>query len=273
LIQGAPGVPSQILKMENKQMIEVEKLSKEFKLSRKQKQEMGSKGNTVMAVDEVSFQCQPGRVFTLLGPNGAGKTTTLRMMATMIKPSSGSISIAGHDTVKEPQEVRRKIGFLTGSTQLYERLTANEIIKYYADLHGMEKEKFLQRKEELFNLLGIKDFASRKIGKLSTGMRQKVSIARTMIHDPEVVIFDEPTSGLDVVTSRSIIKLIRDCKKQGKTVIFSTHIMGEVSLLSDDMAIIHNGKLLFNDTFEIFKKQMQTRSIEDEFIRIVGGNE
>jgi sodium transport system ATP-binding protein len=137
----------------------------------------------------------------------------------------------------------------------------------------MEKEKFIQRRDDLFKLLGIDEFASRKIGKLSTGMKQKVSIARTMIHDPEVVIFDEPTSGLDVVTSRSIIKLIRDCKQEGKTVIFSTHIMGEVSLLSDDMAIIHRGKLLFNDSFENFKNQMQTRSIEDEFIRIVGGNE
>jgi sodium transport system ATP-binding protein len=252
-------------------MIRVEHLSKQFKLSRKQKQEMGGSGKTIMAVDDISFSCEPGRVFTLLGPNGAGKTTTLRMMATMLKPSSGSITIAGYDTAKEPQEVRRKIGFLTGSTALYERLTANEIIKYYADLHGMDKEKFETRKEELFNLLGINEFAKRRIGKLSSGMKQKVSIARTMIHDPEVVIFDEPTVGLDVITARSIIQLIRDCKKQGKTVIFSTHIMGEVNLLSDDLAIIHRGKLLFNDTFEAFKKQMKTRSIEDEFIHIVGG--
>jgi sodium transport system ATP-binding protein len=253
-------------------MISVEKLCKRFKLSRKQRQEMASASNTILAVSEVSFTCQTGRVFTLLGPNGAGKTTTLRMLATMLKPTSGTIKIAGFDTVKEPVKVRSKIGFLTGSTALYDRLSPNEIIKYYADLHGMDGKKFKERKEELFTLLGIDEFANRKIGKLSSGMKQKVSIARTMIHDPEVVIFDEPTVGLDVITARSIIQLIRRCKEEGKTVIFSTHIMGEVSLLSDDLAIIHKGKLLFNDSYENFLQQMKSRTIEDEFIRIVGGD-
>ncbi len=252
-------------------MISVEKLNKRFKLSRKQKQEMGSTSDTVMAVSEVSFTCRPGRVFTLLGPNGAGKTTTLRMLATMLKPTSGTIKVAGFDTVKEPEKVRSKIGFLTGSTALYERLTPNEIIKYYADLHGMDSKKFKERKEDLFKLLGIDEFAGRRIGKLSSGMKQKVSIARTMIHDPEVVIFDEPTVGLDVITARSIIQLIRKCKEEGKTIIFSTHIMGEVSLLSDDLAIIHRGKLLYNDTYENFLQQKKSRTIEDEFIRVVGG--
>jgi sodium transport system ATP-binding protein len=252
-------------------MISVEKLSKRFKLSRRQKQEMGSTGNTIMAVSDVSFTCQPGRVFTLLGPNGAGKTTTLRILATMLKPTSGTIKIAGFDTIKEPEKVRSKIGFLTGSTALYERLTPNEIIKYYADLHGMDSKKFKERKEALFKLLGINEFAGRRIGKLSSGMKQKVSIARTMIHDPEVVIFDEPTVGLDVITARSIIQLIHKCKEEGKTIIFSTHIMGEVSLLSDDLAIIHRGKLLYNDTYENFLQQKKSKTIEDEFIRIVGG--
>lgn len=252
-------------------MIKVEGLCKQFKLSRKQKQEMGTGENTVMAVSDVTFTCKPGRVFTLLGPNGAGKTTTLRMLATMLKPTSGSIEIAGFDTVKEPSKVRGKIGFLTASTALYERLTPHEIIKYYAELHGMDAVKFKKRKEELFGLLGIDEFAGRRIGKLSTGMKQKVSIARTMIHDPEVVIFDEPTSGLDVITARSIIQLILSCKDEGKTVIFSTHIMGEVSLLSDDLAIIHKGKLLYNDTYEHFHGQLKARTIEDEFIRIVTG--
>ncbi len=251
-------------------MIEVEHLSKRFKLSREQKKELGKKepGDTIMAVSDVNFTCQPGRVFTLLGPNGAGKTTTLRILATMLKPTSGTSRVAGFDTVKEPEKVRGKIGFLTGSTALYQRLTPNEIVKYYANLHGMDKEKFTKRKIELFQLLGIDEFANRRIGKLSSGMKQKVSIARTMIHDPEVVIFDEPTVGLDVITARSIIQLIRNCKEEGKTIIFSTHIMGEVSLLSDDLAIIHKGKLLFNDTFENFLRQMKTKSIEDEFIRI-----
>lgn len=253
-------------------MIRVDKLCKQFKLSRKQKQEIegGHAHNTLLAVADVSFTCKPGRIFTLLGPNGAGKTTALRMMATMLKPTSGTITIAGFDTVKEAGQVRSKIGFLTGSTALYERLTPNEIIKYYADLHGMDSDEFKRRKQELFALLGIDEFANRRIAKLSTGMKQKVSIARTMIHDPEVVIFDEPTVGLDVITARSIIQLIRSCKEHRKTVIFSTHIMGEVSLLSDDLAIIHKGKLLYNDTFEQFLNQMKSKTIEDEFIRIVG---
>jgi sodium transport system ATP-binding protein len=253
-------------------MIIVEELKKRYKLSRKQKQEMGGGESFVMAVSDVGFTCKPGRVFTLLGPNGAGKTTTLRMLATMLKPTSGTIKIAGFDAVKEPAKVRGKIGFLTGSTALYERLTPNEIIKYYGDLHNMDEAKFTQRKDELFKLLGIEDFAGRRIGKLSSGMKQKVSIARTMIHDPEVVIFDEPTVGLDVITARSIIQLIRSCREEGKTVIFSTHIMGEVSLLSDDLAIIHKGKLLYNDTYENFLQQMKSRTIEDEFVRVVGGD-
>ncbi|MGE5343731.1 MAG: ABC transporter ATP-binding protein [Candidatus Omnitrophota bacterium] len=252
-------------------MIRVEQLTKEFKMSRKQRQEHGGNAKTLMAVSDVTFTCKPGRIFTLLGPNGAGKTTILRILATMLKPTAGSASIAGFDIVKAPEHVRSKIGFLTGSTALYDRLTPNEIIQYYADLHGMNKDKFISRKRELFDLLGVNEFANQRIGKLSGGMKQKVSIVRAMIHDPEVVIFDEPTVGLDVITARHIIQLIRDCKKNGKTVIFSTHIMGEVSLLSDDMAIIHKGKLLVNDTFENFLHQMKSRTIEDEFIRIVEG--
>lgn len=254
-------------------MIVLDQVSKQFNLSRKQKRELGieSKSSKLLAVADVSFTCRPGRVFTLLGPNGAGKTTTLRMIATMLKPSQGTIKVAGFDTVKEAQKVRAKIGFLTGATALYARLTPNEIIKYYADLHGMDKFKFRQRKEELFELLGINEFSDRRIGKLSSGMKQKVSIVRTIIHDPDIVVFDEPTVGLDVITSRNIIKLIRNCREQGKTVIFSTHIMGEVSLISDDLAIIHNGKLLFNDSYESFLAQMKAKSIEDEFVRRVGG--
>ena len=253
-------------------MIVVEHLNKRFKVSREQRKELTKSrenSKTVMAVTDVSFTCRPGRIFTLLGPNGAGKTTTLRILATMLKPTSGTAKVAGFDTVKEPEKVRAKIGFLTGSTALYQRLTPNELVKYYADLHGLDNQIYKQRKEQLFELLGINDFATRRIGKLSSGMKQKVSIARTMIHNPEVVIFDEPTVGLDVITARNIIQLIRNCKEEGKTVIFSTHIMGEVSLLSDDLALIYNGKLLFNDTFEHFLGQMKARTIEDEFIRIV----
>ena len=251
-------------------MIEIEHLTKSFPLSRKQRREMGPdfKGKIVHAVDDLSLTAMPGRIFSLLGANGAGKTTTLRMVATMIRPTSGSIRVAGMDTVTEAQAVRRKLGFLTGSTALYARLTPNEMVKYFADLNGVPKDVMEKRKNHYFDMLDMHDFASRSIGKLSTGMKQKVSIVRTMIHDPDVVVFDEPTSGLDVITARHIIGLIRECKAAGKTVIFSTHIMSEVDMLSDDLAIIHQGKLVYSGTYPDFRAGMQAESLEDEFIRL-----
>jgi len=254
-------------------VIEIRNLSKTFKLSRKKRREEGASGadGIVQAVNDVSFQCRPGRVFTLLGPNGAGKTTILRMIATLMKPTSGTVEVEGFDTLQSPGEVRARIGFLTGSTNLYARLTPNEVVRYYADLHGMEPSKFRHRKEELFHLLDMNSFADRRIGKLSSGMKQKVSIVRTIIHDPAVVIFDEPTTGLDVITSRSIINLIRQCTSEGRTVIFSTHIMSEVSMLSDDLAILHEGRLLYCDTWRSFRDGMVEASLEEEFIRTLKG--
>jgi sodium transport system ATP-binding protein len=250
-------------------MIEVSNLSKEFVLNRQQRKELNTLEKTALAVDNISFKCEPGRVFSLLGPNGAGKTTTLRMLSTIFKPTSGTIKIAGIDAVSNSQEARKKIGFLTGSTGLYARLTPNELIQYFGDLYGVSKKDLEERKERLYTLLDMKEFQNKRIGKLSTGMKQKVSICRTMIHDPEVVVFDEPTSGLDVITAENIIKLILDCKQQGKTVIFSSHIMSEVDLLCDDLAIIHKGKLLFSGTMSAFKENMKAENLTAEFIRIV----
>lgn len=250
-------------------MINVEQLTKEFPLNKKQRAELGTTDKKVRAVDEISFRCEPGRIFSLLGPNGAGKTTTLRMIATILAPTSGSITVAGHHVDKNPEQVRANIGFLTGSTGLYQRLTPNEVIKYFADLYGLSPTLFRNRKEELFTLLDIHDFVNKRIGQLSTGMKQKVSIARTMIHDPEVVIFDEPTSGLDVITAENIIQLIRNCKAKGKTVIFSSHIMTEVDLLCDDLAIIHKGQLKYNDTMEAFRQEMQDYTLTEAFIKVV----
>lgn len=255
-------------------MITVEHLTKTFKISRQQRREMGRgfSGKTIDAVRDVSFTCRPGRVFTLLGPNGAGKTTALRLIATMLRPSSGTITVGGVDVVENPVEVRKRMGFLTGNTGLYDRLTPDEMVKYYADLHGMETGAYKLRRDEIYTLLGIHEFAGRRIGKLSSGMKQKVSLARTIIHDPDVVVFDEPTAALDVVASRSIIQIIKDCRAKGKTVIFSTHRMGEVSLLSDDLAILHRGGLIFNGTYKDFQSQMQAESVEDEFVRLVEGS-
>ncbi len=250
-------------------MIEISNLRKEFDLNRQQRKELGTDERKAIAVNDISFNCQPGRIFSLLGPNGAGKTTTLRMLSTIFKPTSGTIKVCGIDVEQQPREARKKIGFLTGSTGLYARLTPNELIKYFANLYDIPKDEFERRKHELYTLLDMHHFQSQRIGKLSTGMKQKVSICRTMIHDPEVVVFDEPTSGLDVITAENIIKLIRDCKAQGKTVIFSSHIMSEVDLLCDDLAIIHRGKLLHQSTMEEYKQNMQAENITAEFIRIV----
>ena len=253
-------------------MIEVVEVSKKFELSKKQKKELDTQDKYSYAVNNISFKCEPGRVFSLLGPNGAGKTTTLRMLSTIFKPSSGTIKICGMDTVGNELEIRRKIGFLTGSTGLYQRLTPNEILTYFGKLYRMTEDEIENRKKELYALLDMDSFQNKRLGKLSTGMKQKVSIARTMIHDPEVVIFDEPTSGLDVITSENIIKLIQSCKEQNKTVIFSSHIMSEVDLLCDDIAIIDEGKILFSDTMEKFREEMKEQTLTGEFIRIVNQN-
>jgi sodium transport system ATP-binding protein len=250
-------------------MIRVTNLSKEFSLTRKQRKELNMDEKIAKAVDNVNFECKPGSVFSLLGPNGAGKTTTLRMLSTIFTPTSGSIIIAGVDAVKYPQEARKKIGFLTGSTGLYARLTPLELIDYFATLYKVPNQIKEERKKYLFDLLCMNDFLNKRIGKLSTGMKQKVSICRTMIHDPEVVIFDEPTSGLDVITAENIIKLIRDCKEQQKTVIFSSHIMSEVDLLCDDLAIIHQGKIKHQGSMNDFRHEMIESNLTAEFIRIV----
>ena len=250
-------------------MIKVKDLSKKFSLNKEQRKERNTNDNFAFAVKDISFECKPGEIFSLLGPNGAGKTTTLRMLSTVITPTSGSIVIGGVDAITEPQEARRKIGFLTGSTGLYARLNAHELIDYFASLYDVPNPVVRERKKYLFDLLDINEFANKKIGKLSTGMKQKVSICRTMIHDPEIVIFDEPTSGLDVITAESIIQLIRDCKSQNKTVIFSSHIMGEVDLLCDRLAIIHKGEMKYKGSMESFREQMSEKSITAEFIKTV----
>lgn len=255
-------------------MISIKNISKEYKLSKKQQKKFGSKyqgESKIKAVDDISFECEQGRIYGLIGPNGAGKTTTLRLIATMLKPTSGSITVNGFDTVKNGQKVRQNIGFMTGQTALYDRLTPNEMVKYIADLNGVDPQVFKNNKEKIFNSLKINKFANRRIGKLSTGMKQKTSIARTIITDAPVLVFDEPTTGLDIMTSRAIIELIRNAKSNGKTVILSTHRMDEVKLLCDDIGIIHNGKLFFDGTLESFEKQMTKSSFEDEFIRLVGG--
>lgn len=216
-------------------MIEVHELSKQF---------MDIRRGPVTALDAVSFDVQPGEIFGLLGPNGAGKTTCLRILSTVLRPTGGYARVAGHDVARNPGRVRANIGFMSNNTGIYDRMTAWELVEYYGRLYGMEEERLQSRLEEIFSTLQMNDFRDMLGSKMSTGMRQKVSIARTIVHDPPVLIFDEPTSGLDVLVARAVIKTIASLKDQGKCIIFSTHIMREVEKLCDRVAIIHRGRIL-----------------------------
>ncbi len=248
-------------------MIQLDNLTKSF--TTKTGKGFKKETITVNAVNEVSFECKPGRIFSLLGPNGAGKTTALRMIAGIINPTSGSAIVGGIDISKGNDEVKKRIGFLTGSTGLYERLNPDETLDFFGKIYKLPDSKLKERKEYLFEKLGINEFRKKRMGQMSTGMKQKVSIARTLIHDPEVLIFDEPTSGLDVITADSIIDLIRESKENNKTVIFSSHIMSEVDLLCDDLAIINKGSIIYNDSFDNFKKDMKADNLTQEFINRV----
>ncbi|MBC8197107.1 MAG: ATP-binding cassette domain-containing protein [Candidatus Marinimicrobia bacterium] len=251
-------------------MIKLINVTKEYLKPTKSLIPFSNKGS-IKAVDNISFSCSPSKIFTLLGPNGAGKTTTLRMIATILKPTSGEIKVCNNDVLDSPEIVRKKIGFLTGNTGLYDRLTPNEMIDYFARLNQIDEQKLFQNKLELFDLLEINEFKNQRIGTLSTGMKQKVSIARTIIHDPDVIIFDEPTSGLDILTAKNILELIKSCKEKGKTVIFSTHRMSEVRMLAEDLAIIHKGKMLFNNTFQHFISEY-SEDFENEFLKLMEAN-
>ena len=223
----------------------------------------------VCAVDRVSFACRPGEIYGLLGANGAGKTTTMRMLATILKPSAGHARVAGYDVVKQPEEVRHSVGFLSTATALYGRLTALERVQYFGRLHGLSEDLLRQRIDTLFERLGMNAFREQRCDKLSTGMKQKVSIARTLVHDPPVMIFDEPTLGLDVMAARSIVGFIRECRDRGKTVIFSTHVMSEVEKLCDNIGIIHGGRLLAEGTLASLRQQHGKQDLEDIFVEVV----
>jgi sodium transport system ATP-binding protein len=216
----------------------------------------------VRAVDGVTFTARPGRVLGLLGPNGAGKTTTLRMLATILTPTSGTAIIDGLDVVAEPLAVRRRIGFLSGSTGVYERMTAREMIEYFGRLYGMDEAALAARVADILALLRMEDFADRQAGTFSSGQKQKLSIARTIVHDPPVLIFDEPTANLDVLVARTVVEFLEHARSVGKTVILSTHVLSEAERLADDVAIIHRGRILAAGTLE---EVSEGGSLEDVF--------
>jgi len=227
------------------------------------------KRGEVKAVDQVSFVCRPGEIYGLLGANGAGKTTTLRMLATILEPTEGTARLCGHDVVEHPERARKHCGFLSTATALYPRLTACEMVEYFGRLNGLDEATLHKRIDQVFDRLDMNGFRDRRCDKLSTGMKQKTSIARTLVHDPPVMIFDEPTLGLDIMTARTIIEFIRECRDRGKTVIFSTHVMSEVEKLCDIVGIIQNGKLLAEGTIEQLRQRHGLISMEEIFVKIV----
>jgi sodium transport system ATP-binding protein len=241
-------------------MIEAENLCKVFH---------DKKRGEIRAVSGVSFRCEPGEIYGLLGANGAGKTTTLRMLATILEPTDGTARVAGFDVMKQGQQVRENVGFLSTATALYARLTAQEMVEYFGRLYGLDEATIQRRIDELFTRLEMNDYRDGRCDKLSTGMKQKVSIARTLIHDPQVMIFDEPTLGLDVMAARTIVAFIRDCRSRGKTVIFSTHVMSEVEKLCDDIGIIHGGRLLAEGTLAELRRRYSEDDLEEIFVRVV----
>ncbi len=243
-------------------MIEANQLCKVFR---------DKKRGEIRAVDDVSFRCLPGQIYGLLGVNGAGKTTCQRMLATILQPTSGTAKVAGYDVVNEPEKVRASIGFMSTATALYGRLSAQEMVEYFGRLYGLTESVLQKRIDELFTVFDMNEYRDRRCDKLSTGMKQKVSVARTLVHDPPVMIFDEPTLGLDVMTARTIVNFIRDCRTRGRTVIFSTHVMSEVEKLCDIIGIIHNGRLLAEGTIGSLREKYGPGDLEDIFIRVVEG--
>jgi sodium transport system ATP-binding protein len=237
-------------------MIEVEGLTKRF-----------YDPAEVVAVDSVSFRCEPGEVFGLLGPNGAGKTTTLRMLATLLAPDEGRARLNGHDVGDDPEAVRRALGYLSSNTGLYGRLTCREMIRYFAQLQGVADPE--RRTRELIERFDLGASATRRCDRLSTGNKQKVSIARAIVHDPPILIFDEPTSGLDVIVAQTVLEFIEEVRAAGRCVLYSTHIMSEAERLCDRIGILHHGRLLAIGSLDELREASGERYLESIFLHFV----
>jgi sodium transport system ATP-binding protein len=223
----------------------------------------------VMAVDHISFDVHAGQVYGLLGPNGAGKTTAMRILCTVLRPSSGTAQLAGFDVVNQPRMVRSHIGFMSANTAIYDRMSAWEMVEYFARLYGLEGEKLKARMEEVFGTLQMNDFRQVLGAKMSTGMRQKVSIARAIVHDPPVMIFDEPTLGLDVLVARSVLQTVEMFRETGKCILYSTHIMREVERLCDHVAIINQGRILASGALNELREKHRQQDLEELFFQLV----
>ncbi len=241
-------------------MITVEMLTKKFQKKN---------GEEFRAVDNFSFKANAGQIVSLLGVNGAGKTTMLRILSTVLKPDHGDALLDGFSIINQPEKVRASIGFLSGDTGLYSRLTPREIITYFGRLYEVPGQLIKERIHQMSDLLDMHDFLDRKVDFLSTGMKQKVSICRSIIHNPSIMVFDEPTSGLDILTARTIVSFIHRCKNEGKCILFSTHIMREAERIADRIEMIHEGRLLTEGSLQKLREESGYLDLDEIFIHFV----
>ena len=247
-------------------MIEVKDLKKKFI-----RQDKNKKQTEFYAVDGVSFKTENGQVIGILGANGAGKTTLLRMLSGIMEQTSGIVEIDGQNYKKNPIEIKRKIGFLSGNTKLYNRLTPHELLQMCGKLYGIEENIVNQREKEILKLLNLEDLQNAKIGNLSTGQTQRVGIARLLVHNPQYYILDEATTGLDIISSQIILDFIKDEKKKGKTILYSTHYMEEAENICDKVLMINKGKVIETGTPEEIKAKTNTTNLRDAFLNLIGG--
>jgi ABC-type multidrug transport system, ATPase component len=246
-------------------VIEIQNLTKIYKLNKKQMEENKTKNPKKVAVNNLSLTAEPGEIYGILGPNGAGKTTTLRCLATLIKPTEGEIYVGGHEVQKDPEKVRKSIGFLTTDIKLDPQFSVDYLFDFFGRLHGVSESQLRDRKEELFTYFEIKDFAHKKIKELSTGMKQKAAIAVSLVHNPEIIIFDEPTNGLDIVTARNVTDYLKMLKEEGKLIVVSTHIMSEAEKLCDRIGIVIGGEKVAEGTLAELFAETKTTNLEDAF--------
>lgn len=247
------------------EILRVEGMSKTFKLSRKQQKIERTERKEIVAVNNLSFTANKGEIFGLLGPNGAGKTTTLRMLSTLIRPDSGDAILDGFSVVNQPEEVRGKIGFLTSELKLEDFFTPNYLFDFFSQLHHVGEATMQERKRQMFTRFGIDKFAEVKVANLSTGMKQKLSLVISLVHDPGIIIFDEPTNGLDVLTARVVTDYLRELRSEGKTIILSTHIFSLVEKLCDRVGVIIDGRMITCGTLD---EVCDGLSLEDRFFEI-----
>lgn len=242
-------------------MITVDGISKTYRDPKK---------GPIQAVVDVSWRAEQGAVFGLLGANGAGKTTLMRILATLISPDAGRATVAGFDVVRQAADVRRSLGFLSGTTTLYGRLTIRESLAYFGGLYGLSSAEIKRRSDELIERFDIGSYADKLGDRLSTGQKQRASIARAVFHDPAVMLFDEPTSGLDVISAQTVLEFIEEEKQRGKTVVYSTHIMSEAERLCDSVALIHEGRKIYDGHLANLLSETGETRLEKAFLNKVG---